>query len=62
METMAQQKYASGSMDLVASVGFFCRSVFAEGYGGEFKMVDNDLLGIPLMSKADLEALIKSAL
>lgn len=62
METMAQQKYASGSMDLVASVGFFCRSVFAEGYGGEFKEVDNDLLGIPLMSKADLEALIKSAL
>ncbi|OQE26414.1 hypothetical protein PENSTE_c005G03273 [Penicillium steckii] len=62
MEDMAQQKYASGSMDLVASVGFFCRSVYAEGYGGEFKEVDNDLLGIPLKSKADLEVLIKDVL
>lgn len=62
MEDMAQQKYASGSMDLVASVGFFCRSVYAEGYGGEFKEVDNDLLGIPLKSKADLEVLIKNVL
>jgi hypothetical protein len=62
METMAQEKYASGSIDLVASVGFFCRSVFAKGYGGEFQEVDNELLGIPLKTQADLEALIKGFL
>lgn len=62
METIAQEKYASGSIDLVASMGFFCRSVFAKGYGREFQEVDNDLLGIPLKTQAHLEALIKGVL
>ncbi|KAJ5594594.1 uncharacterized protein N7459_000802 [Penicillium hispanicum] len=62
MENLAQRKYSSGAIDLAASVGFFCRSVFAEGYGGEFQRVDNELLDIPQKTQADLEALIKSVL
>ena len=62
METIAQEKYSSGLADLDASIGFFCRSVFAEGYGGEFRGVDNELLGIPQKTQADLETLIKGVI
>lgn len=62
METMARDKYANGMVDLRASMGFFCRSVFAEGYGGEFQEVDNKLLGIPLKTDADLEEAIRKVL
>lgn len=62
METMAGAKYANGMIDLAASMGFFCRSVFGEGYGGEFQEADNELLGIPLKTDADLEELIRGVL
>lgn len=62
MEIMARDKYANGMVDLAASMGFFCRSVFGEGYGGEFQEVDNELLGIPLKTDADLEELIRGVL
>ncbi|KAA8648397.1 aromatic alcohol reductase [Aspergillus tanneri] len=62
METMAWDKYANGMVDLEASMGFFCRSVFGEGYGGEFQELDNNLLGIPLKTDADLEELIRGVL
>lgn len=62
MEARAHKNYANGLFDLVSSVGFFCRSVFAEGYGGEFQEVDNELLGIQQKTSIDLEALIREAL
>lgn len=62
METMARDKYANGTMDLAASIGFFCRSVFGEGYGGEFQEVDNKLLGISLKTDADMEELMRGVL
>ncbi|OQD90997.1 hypothetical protein PENANT_c001G09230 [Penicillium antarcticum] len=62
MENMARDKYANGMNDLTASMGFFCRSVFGKGYGGEFQEVDNTLLGISLKTDADLEELIRGVL
>lgn len=62
METMAREKYANGMIDLDASVGFLCRSVFGEGYGGEFHEVDNELLGMPFKVDANLEELIRGVL
>ncbi|KAA8651010.1 hypothetical protein EYZ11_004296 [Aspergillus tanneri] len=35
-ETMARDNYANGMVDLEASMRFFCRSVFGEGYRGDF--------------------------
>ncbi|KAJ5429461.1 hypothetical protein N7491_006477 [Penicillium cf. griseofulvum] len=34
MENMARDNYAKGMNDMAALMGFFCRSVFGEGYGG----------------------------
>ncbi|KAH8435299.1 aromatic alcohol reductase [Aspergillus melleus] len=62
MEAAARDNYAKGNFDLQASVGFFCRSVFAEGYGGKFERVDNQLLGIPEKSDKYLEEKIRAVL
>lgn len=62
MEIMARDRYVIGMIDLDASIGFFCRSVFGEGYGEEFKEVGNKLLGISLETDADLEELIRGVL
>lgn len=62
IEIIARDKYPTGMIDLDASMGFFCRSDFGDGYGGEFKEVDNKLLGIPLKTDADLEELIRGVL
>lgn len=60
MEAAALEKYSRGEMDLFSSMGFFCRSVFGQGYGGEFSQVDNELLGISLKNEADLENVIRT--
>ncbi|OBT68696.1 hypothetical protein VE03_01820 [Pseudogymnoascus sp. 23342-1-I1] len=62
LEAVSQQKFAEGKMDLGALMGFLIRAVFAEGYGGEFVEVDNELLGIPLKTEAELEELVGAAL
>lgn len=62
METMARENYVSGRTDLISSMGFFCRSVFGEGYGGKFEKVDNDLFGISFKTDDDLEELIRDVL
>ncbi|PLB50137.1 putative oxidoreductase CipA-like protein [Aspergillus steynii IBT 23096] len=62
MEARARENYAQGKVDIPALMGCFCRSVFAEGYGGEFEEVDNQLLGIPGKNDEDLEGLIRDAL
>lgn len=61
MEASAHGNYANGLFDLVSSLGFFRRPVFAEGYGGEFQEVDNELLGIRQKTNNNLEALIRGA-
>ncbi|KAL3480538.1 hypothetical protein BJX99DRAFT_244275 [Aspergillus californicus] len=62
MEGQARDNYAKGRFDLQASMGFFCRSVFAEGHGGEFKQVDNEMLGLGMKGDADLEVILRGLL
>ncbi|KAL2826415.1 hypothetical protein BDW59DRAFT_145142 [Aspergillus cavernicola] len=62
MERKARENYAQGLVDLQSSMGFFCRSVFAEGHGGEFKEVDNELLGLKMKTDADLEIILRGVL
>ncbi|KAL2851688.1 hypothetical protein BJX68DRAFT_65527 [Aspergillus pseudodeflectus] len=62
MERKARENLAQGKVDLVSLMGFYCRSVFAEGYGGEFARVDNEMLGLRFKSDADLEIILKGVL
>jgi hypothetical protein len=62
MEAAAEEKYAKGVFDLGASMGFLIRAVFGEGYGGEFEVVDNQVLGIPLKSGEELQGLVGGVL
>ncbi|KAL2831614.1 hypothetical protein BJY01DRAFT_108079 [Aspergillus pseudoustus] len=62
MERKARENLAQGKADLISLMGFYCRSVFAEGYGGEFKRVDNKMLGLGYKSDADLEIILRGVL
>jgi NAD(P)-dependent dehydrogenase (short-subunit alcohol dehydrogenase family) len=42
-----------------AMLGFIKRAIWGEGYGGEFTKVDNELLGISMMSEKEIEELVK---
>ena len=41
---------------------FIKRAVWGEGFGGEFKKTDNELLGVKGLSETDITGLIKSFL
>lgn len=58
----SREKYAQGMTDMESSMGFLCRAIFGEGYGGEFQNVDNELLGIGFKTDADLEELVRAVL
>ncbi|OGM48660.1 oxidoreductase CipA-like protein [Aspergillus bombycis] len=62
LEAKAREEWAKGNTDLPSIVGLLCRAVFAEGYGGEFKKVDNELLGLGFKTEADLEEVVKAVL
>ncbi|KAL3449878.1 hypothetical protein BJX65DRAFT_32731 [Aspergillus insuetus] len=62
MERKARENLAQGKVDLVSLIGFYSRSVFAEGHGGEFARVDNEMLGLGYKSDADLEIILKGVL
>ncbi|KAJ0417523.1 hypothetical protein BJY00DRAFT_315814 [Aspergillus carlsbadensis] len=62
MERKARENLAQGRVDLVSTMGFYCRSVFAEGFGGEFARVDNEMLGLGYKTDADLEIILKGVL
>ncbi|KAL3457254.1 hypothetical protein BJX64DRAFT_20737 [Aspergillus heterothallicus] len=62
MERKARENLAQGKVDFVSQVGFYTRSVFAEGYGGEFVRVDNELLGLGYKSDTDLEIILTGIL
>jgi NAD(P)-dependent dehydrogenase (short-subunit alcohol dehydrogenase family) len=42
-----------------AMFGFIKKAIWGEGYGGEFTKVDNELLGISMMSEREIEQLVK---
>lgn len=62
LEDASQANYAKGKVDLGSLMGMLIRVIFGEGYGGEFEEVDNELLGIPLKTDAELEELVGAAL
>jgi hypothetical protein len=43
-----------------AMFGFLKRAIWGEGYGGEFTKVDNELLGIRMMSEKEIAELVKA--
>ncbi|KAF9890051.1 hypothetical protein FE257_006731 [Aspergillus nanangensis] len=46
-----------------AMLGFIARAVWGEGYGGDFTgRVDNELLGLPVLTKTGVEEAVKNAL
>lgn len=61
-EAQARENFAKGLTDIMSCVGFFFRSVLAEGYGGEFKNVDNELLGLGFKTDDDLDEMVKTVL
>lgn len=62
MEANSRDSYAKGVFDLNSSLGFLCRAIFGEGYGGEFENVDNELLGIGFKTDAELGELVRAAM
>jgi hypothetical protein len=38
-----------------AMMGFIVRALWGEGYGGKFKMVDSEMLGIGLMDEEEID-------
>ncbi|KAE8156792.1 hypothetical protein BDV40DRAFT_305738 [Aspergillus tamarii] len=60
LEVKAREEWEKGNTELRAIAGLFCRAVFAEGYGGEFKDVDNERLGLGFKTEADLEEMVKT--
>ena len=42
-----------------AMFGFIKRAIWGEGYGGEFPKVDNEMLGISMMSEKEIKELVK---
>lgn len=59
-ERAANAKAAQGDFSTIHHVLY--RYIFAEGYGGEFKDTHNGLLGIKVMDKEEIEAVVKSTL
>ena len=39
--------------------GYIFVSMFREGYSGAHEKVDNELLGVPSLTEADVEAILK---
>lgn len=60
VEKASNAKIAQGDFSTIYHVLYRC--IFAEGYGGEFEDVDNELLGIKLLDQAGVEAIVKSTL
>lgn len=44
----------------VVLYGFIKRAIFGKGFGSHFEKLDNELLGIPEMSEAEVETLVAS--
>ena len=59
LEKAAYEELKKPAPNMLVLFGFIFRAIWGEGYGGEFKKVDNEWLGIDLMSEADIEATVK---
>ena len=62
LEAEAKAEWKEGVFSSKVFYGFTVRAAFAEGYGGHFKAVDNELLGIPEMNMAQVRDVVVHAL
>lgn len=60
LEKAANAKLAQGDSSTIYHLIY--RGVFGEGYGGEFKDVDNEIVGVKLLNEAEIEEVVKSTL
>lgn len=49
----------AGKFDLPTVFGFIAAASQGDGYGGEMEDVDNDLLGIPVMTDEEVQAFVE---
>jgi hypothetical protein len=52
-------KLAQGDYSESTMFGYILVSMFGEGYGAVHEKVDNELLGVPSLTEADVEAILK---
>lgn len=62
MEEDAKADIAKGAWSMKVFAAYAVRGSFGTGYGGHFTKVDNQLLGLELMSESELESLISERL
>ncbi|KFY34527.1 hypothetical protein V494_06704 [Pseudogymnoascus sp. VKM F-4513 (FW-928)] len=62
LEADAWTDLKAGKLDGTLWLNFIYTALFKEGYGGTFEGKDNELLGVPTLSKEDFEEVIKGAL
>lgn len=58
VENATNAKLAAGDFSTIFHLLY--RAIYGEGYGGEFKKVDNELFGIKVLGKAGVEEIVKS--
>jgi len=58
----SDEKLAKGEITQEVMYGYIFVSVFDEAYGGRFERLDNDLLGVPQGTDAEIEAVFKKLL
>ncbi|KAE8447858.1 hypothetical protein EG329_010087 [Mollisiaceae sp. DMI_Dod_QoI] len=58
----SDEKLSKGEITQAVMVGYIFVSIFDEAYGGRFEKLDNDLLGVPQATDADVEAILKKLL
>ncbi|KUJ17542.1 isoflavone reductase family protein-like protein CipA [Mollisia scopiformis] len=62
MKKSSDEKLAKGEVTMPVMVGYIFVSIFDEAYGGRFVKLDNELLGVPEASDAEVEAILKKVL
>ena len=58
LEKQARESFAKGDPSVEATYNCIKRSIWGAGFGGEMMEVDNDLLGLPQMSKAEVQEVV----
>ncbi|KAK9780220.1 putative NmrA-like domain-containing protein [Seiridium cardinale] len=62
LEAKANEDLSKGNINDGVWVSLIKRAIFGPGYGGHFKKLDNDLLGIKTFTPSELEATMVSTL
>ncbi len=58
MEKFGYEQLNKGELGMATWVAFIKRACFGEGYGGKFEKTDNEILGVKMLSDAELEEIV----